>query len=76
MPVYAFLKVKTKYIKPDTNHKRLNAGDSKVRLMERRLQRLVNPGSKYHDLAFTIVWEHWPDTPELLTWTNALQNRR
>ena len=22
-----------------------------------------------------IVWEHWPDTPEWITWTNALQNR-
>jgi len=21
----------------------------------------------------TIVWERWPDTPELITWTNALQ---
>jgi len=24
---------------------------------------------------FSIVWEHWPDTPEKNTWTNALQNR-
>ena len=26
-------------------------------------------------LAASIVWEHWPDTPEVITWTNALQNR-
>ena len=34
----------------------------------------VKQYSRLHVLSCS-VWEHWPDTPKYITWTNALQNR-